>query len=106
SAESAGVSSACGACPPAEVYDREDGGLRHGGRAWEPMPRVDGMKLSGRWGARSGPEQKISPCSYGIEFTPEGTFSTDGALSHAAAGDAVRPKPPVRGTGTYEIRDW
>jgi hypothetical protein len=87
---------------PAEIYDREDGGLRHGGRAWEPMPRVDGMKLSGRWGARSGPEQRSS----WIEFTPEGTFSTDGALSPVAAGDADRPKPPVRGTGTYEVRDW
>lgn len=91
---------------PAEVYDREDGGLRHGGRSWEPMPRVDGMKLSGRWGARSGPEQKVAPWSYWVEFTPEGTFGTDGALSHVAAGDADRPKPPVRGAGTYEIRDW
>ena len=50
------------------------------------------MKLSGRWGARSGPEQKVAPWSYSVEFTPEGTFSTDGALSHVAAG-------------TYEIRD-
>ncbi len=80
---------------PAEIYDRVNGSLRGGGKTWEPMPRVDGLKLSGRW--RTPPS-----C---IEFS-DGKFSSEGALTQVAFGDVERPKPPEKATGTYEIRDW
>jgi hypothetical protein len=87
---------------PAVVYERVNGGLRGGGKDWEPMPRVDGLKLSGRWEWASPPEEKGPPWRLWIEFTPEGRFRTDGLLRHVAAHD----KPPEKGSGTYEIRDW
>jgi len=93
-----------GAAAP-EVYERENGGLRSGGRAWEPMPRVDGLELSGRYAIRSGPNQ--TPAYYDwVEFTPGGRFATDGALRSVSSGDGLRPRPPQQGSGTYEIRDW
>lgn len=92
---------------PADVYEAvTGGGIRGGGKTWEAMPRVDGLKLSGRWGLKSPPEQKGSPYYTWIEFTPDGKFSTEGALTYVSTGDVDRPKPPDKASGTYEIRDW
>lgn len=82
------------------VYQRDNGGLRGDGKTWEPMPRVDGLKLSGRWEAKSPPVHDW------IEFTPEGRFKVDGVLKSVAFGDANPVRPPAQGAGTYEIRDW
>ncbi|MBV8879293.1 MAG: hypothetical protein JO332_04990, partial [Planctomycetaceae bacterium] len=87
---------------PPEVYVRDGDALSRDGKVWEPMPRVDGLKLNGRWGARSGPDRRAS----WIEFSADGKFSTEGALADAAVGEVERPKPPEKGSGTYEIRDW
>lgn len=88
-----------------EVYERRNGGLRGDGKDWEPMPRVDGLKLSGRWEIKSPPEEKISPYHDWIEFTPEGRFKVEGVLKSVATGDGMA-KPPERGAGKYELRDW
>ncbi len=85
------------------VYRREDGGLREGGAFWEPMARVDGLELSGRYALRSRPGDAV-PYYWWVEFTPDGRFTTDGLLRVASAGDGRQP--PERGSGTYEIRDW
>lgn len=90
----------------ADVYERRDGGLVGGGKTWEPMPRVDGLKLSGRWEAKSPPEEKTSPYHDWIEFTPEGRFKVEGVLKSVAFGDVQPVRPPAKGAGTYEIRDW
>ena len=83
-----------GAAP--EVYERDGTGLKGGGKRWEPMKRVDGMKLSGRWEVPSD----------WIEFTPEGRFKVAGLLKTVATGDVVKARPLGEGAGTYEIRDW
>ena len=80
----------------AEVYERVNGGLRGGGKNWEPMARVDGLKLSGRWEGKSE----------WIEFTPEGKFNVSGVLKSVAFGDVLKARPLDNGAGTYEIRDW
>lgn len=90
---------------PPEIYERDGDGLQGGGRKWEAMPRVDAMKLSGRWASRSPADQKVSPWYDWIEFNPDGRFSTEGLLRSVAVGDGRR-KPPDKGSGTYELRDW
>ena len=82
------------------VYERDGAGLRGDGKTWEPMPRVDGLKLSGRW------EIKSPPTHDWIEFTPEGRFKVEGVLKSVAVGDVNPVRPPAKGAGTYEIRDW
>ncbi|HVE39546.1 MAG TPA: hypothetical protein VNM14_06630, partial [Planctomycetota bacterium] len=93
-----------GAAP--EVYERVGDGLRGGGKEWEPMPRVDGLKLSGRWEMKSPPQQKVSPFHDWIEFTPEGRFKVEGVLKSVATGDVSAVRPPAKGAGRYEIRNW
>lgn len=91
---------------PVEVAERTAVGLRAFGNDWQTMPRVDGLRLSGRWELRSPPEEKVGPWHVWIEFTAEGRFKTDGALKHVAFGDVDRPRPPEKGAGTYDVRDW
>ncbi len=93
------ITRSAGAAP--EVYERVGGGLRGGGKEWEPMPRVDGLKLSGRWEIKSPPQYHDW-----IEFTPEGKFKVDGVLKSVATGDISPIRPPAKGAGRYEIRDW
>lgn len=73
-----------------QVFDRATGPA-----GWEPMLRVDGLKLSGRWGADDW-----------IEFTPEGKFKVSGVLKSVAFGDGGKVRPPDKAAGSYEIRDW
>lgn len=87
------------AANPAEIYVRENGRLRQGDQVWQPMPRVDGLRYQGRWGAAGPPR-------IAIEFTREGRFKDEGLLEHVAFGDTKRPKPPKKGAGTYELREW
>jgi hypothetical protein len=91
---------------PEMVFDRENGGLRSGGTWWEPMPRVDDLKLSGRWSIRSPANETVSPYYDWIEFTPDGRFSSSGVMKRISFGMVDRPKPPDPGSGTYRIRDW
>ena len=95
---------------PAEVYAREDGKLRFRDQVWQPMPLVGGLKLDGRWhlpGAVDKPRR--------IEFTAAGRFRDEGVLEdvgsfpvYAWAGSRliVQDRPPERGAGTYEVRDF
>lgn len=82
------------------VYDLDGGTLKGDGKTWEPMPRVDGLKLSGRWEIKTPTEHEW------IEFTPEGRFKVDGVLKSVAVGDVSPVRPPAKGAGTYEARDW
>src|SRR6185436_9877168 len=70
-----------------EIFERHEGGLRGGGKDWEAMPRVDGLKLSGRWELKSPPDEKVLPYHHWIEFTAEGRFKADGVLKSVAFGD-------------------
>ncbi|MGE0551861.1 MAG: hypothetical protein AB7R55_00395 [Gemmatimonadales bacterium] len=90
---------------PPLVFDRADGGLIGAGVRWEPMPRVDGLALSGRWSIRSAPDE-VSPYYDWIEFDRQGRFRTEGLLRHVATGQADRPEPPRSGSGSYRIEDW
>ena len=89
---------------PPEIFRRAAGGIERNGALWQAMPRVDGLRLRGRFSRRSPPEQRPGWYEW-IEFGAEGRFTTDGLLRALAFGD-VRPKPPEKGTGTYELRDW
>jgi hypothetical protein len=92
---------------PEEVWEKVNGGLRFGGDQWTAMPRVDGLRLKGRYHHRSDPENKALQYDYWVEFTEEGTFKTGGLLTWAAVSDLTgRPRPPETAAGTYEIRDW
>jgi hypothetical protein len=88
------------------VFEKTDGGVKGDGKDWETMPRVDGLKLSGRWEIKSPPEEKVTPYHHWIEFTPEGRFKVDGVLKFVAFGDVDPYRPPDKAAGTYEIRDW
>jgi len=94
---------------PAQVYRRENGKLRLDDQVWEPMASVDGLKLDGRWHLPGAAQPRR------IEFTAAGRFKDDGLLEDVghvpvpawAGGHVVRlPKPPPRGEGRYEIRDF
>jgi hypothetical protein len=80
----------------AEMFDRASGPA-----GWETMLRVDGLKLSGRWEAKTAPEAHDW-----IDFTPEGTFKMSGVLKAVAFGDVAKVRPPDKAGGRYEIRDW
>jgi len=99
---------------PAEVYLREGGNLRLGDKIYEPMPPVDGLALDGlaldgRWHL-PGADRKRR-----IEFTAAGRFKDDGLLEDvgylpvpawAGSRELLYPRPPARGEGTYEIREF
>lgn len=83
-----------------EIGERDGNGLTIGDKKWEAMPRVDGLKLSGRWEVKS-------PTGHDwIEFTAEGRFKVEGVLKSVALGDVHPYRPPEKAAGTYEIRDW
>jgi len=89
-----------------QVYERENGTLKFGNQVWNPMPRVDGLKLKGRYADKSQPGAALQ-YDYWFEFAEEGTFRTGGGLTSLAVLDQTgRPKPPDSCSGTYEIRDW
>jgi hypothetical protein len=99
------------ASKPAEIYVRENGNLRRGDEVWQPMPLVDGLKLDGRWNL---PVPAGQPPRR-IEFTAAGRFKDEGVLEdvghfpvYAWSGSRIvfRERPPARGSGTYEIRDF
>ncbi len=82
---------------PAELYERDQGNLRSGAQVWQRMPPVDGLRLDGRWGLKP---------DLSLELTKVGRFKDDGVFHHAAFVDTKRPKPPKKGAGTYELREW
>lgn len=89
-----------------QVYVRENGSLKFGDQDWRPMPRVDGLKLSGRWANKSSPGTGLQ-YNYWVEFAEDGTFKESGALNWLSSTDTTnRAKPPGQSAGTYEIRDW
>jgi hypothetical protein len=99
------------ASKPAEVFVREKGNLRLGDQVWQLMPLVDGLKLDGRWNLPVPAGQ--SPRR--IEFTAAGRFNDEGVLEdvghfpvYAWGGSriVIRERPPARGAGTYEVRDF
>jgi hypothetical protein len=90
---------------PAEVYERDDGKLRLGGSLWQPMPAVDGMRLEGRWTVKTPPGEAQPPKTW-IGFKKDGRFEDDGILDHVSLPDLKRGKPPKKGAGAYELRDW
>jgi len=91
---------------PEKVYDRDNGALKFGDEDWRPMPRVDGLKLSGRYSYRSQPGTGLQ-FYFWIDFSEEGAFKTGGLLKWLSDSDTLnRPKPPENCSGTYEIRDW
>lgn len=99
------------ASKPAEVYVRENGNLRLGEQVWQPMPLVNGVKLDGCWRLPAIPGQPPRQ----IEFTAAGRFKDEGVLEdvghfpvYAWGGSriVIRSRPPARGSGTYEIRDF
>ena len=92
-----------------EVYVREGANLRIGDKIYESMPSVDGLVLEGRWHF-PGAERKKR-----IEFTAAGRFKDDGVLEDVGAyvvpawggsREVLYPRPPARGEGTYEIREF
>ncbi len=90
-----------------EVWEKENGSLRFGDQVWAPMPKIDGLRLKGRYAYKSDGTIKDLQFNYWIEFAEDGTFKTGGLLSWLAVADLTgRPKPPETATGTYEIRDW
>jgi hypothetical protein len=90
---------------PATLCAREDGKLRHGSQLWQPMPRVDGVRLEGRWSRKPAPGgPQFDPIW--IELTKDGRFKDEGVLDHVTLSTLERGKPPKRGSGTYELRDW
>ena len=90
-----------------EVWERENDKLRFGDQVWAAMPKIDGLRLKGRYSYKSDPGNKDLQFNYWIEFAEDGAFKTGGLLSWLAVGDLTnRPKPPENAEGTYEIRDW
>jgi len=87
---------------PPTVFERVDGNLGE----WESMPRVDGLKLSGRYSKKSLAAAGVVPYYHWIDFKDDGTFKTDGVLTFIADTDADWPRFPNKLSGNYEIRDW
>jgi hypothetical protein len=87
---------------PPVVYERANGDLGE----WESMPRVDGLKLSGRYSKKSLPAAGVVQFYHWIDFKEDGTFKTDGVLTSVASLDSDWQKFPDKLSGTYEIRDW
>lgn len=87
---------------PPTVYERVNGDLGE----WESMPRVDGLKLSGRYSRRSLPAAGVVQTYHWIDFKEDGTFKTDGVVTTIGFQDSDWPRFPDKLSGTYEIRDW
>jgi hypothetical protein len=92
-----------------EIYVRDGASLRLGDKVYESMPFVDGLTLEGRWHL-PGAERKRR-----IEFTAAGRFKDDGLLEDVGvhpvpawggSREVLYPRPPARGEGTYEIREF
>jgi hypothetical protein len=89
-----------------EVYERDGGTLRFGAASWTSIPRVDGLKLKGRWARKSAPGTGLQYNDW-IEFTEEGAFRSSGLLNFLSIDDLTkRPKPLDPASGTYEFRNW
>jgi hypothetical protein len=87
---------------PPVVYERVNGDLGE----WELMPRVDGLKLSGRYSRKALPAPGVTPYYHWIDFKDDGTFKADGAITTVGFLDPDWPKIPDKCSGSYEIRDW
>jgi hypothetical protein len=87
-----------------DVYTREGDSLRRGQDSWQPMLRVDGLRLSGRFGRQSGPSDPIQFHQW-IEFFADGRFRMANILWEQIV-EGQRLRPPETGSGTYEIRNW
>lgn len=87
---------------PPVIYERANGDLGE----WEAMPRVDGMKLSGRYSKKSLQAAGVNQYYHRIDFKEDGTFKADGALWFVGGSDPDWPKLPDKPSGTYELRDW
>jgi hypothetical protein len=91
---------------PEEVMTRQNGNLVSGGTVWTPTPRLDGLRLSGRYAYKSEPGGPMQ-YNYWVQFSEDGRFQTGGVLMWLAVSDMTgRPRPPDPASGTYEIRDW
>ena len=92
---------------PEEVWEKENGSLKFGDQVWAPMPRVDGLRLKGRYSYKSEPGNKDLQFNFWVEVTEDGSFKTGGLLTWLAVSDFTgRAKPPETAAGTYEIRNW
>lgn len=92
---------------PEEAWEKENGSLKFGDQVWAPMPKIDGLRLKGRYSYKSEPGNKDLQFNYWLELTEDGAFKTGGLLTWLAVGDLTgRAKPPETAAGTYEIRDW
>ena len=75
-------------------------------KTWTPIPKVDGLKLKGRYARKSAPGTGLTYNDW-IEFAEDGTFKAAGLLNFLSVGDLTkRPKPPDPAAGTYELRNW
>jgi hypothetical protein len=88
------------------VYERDGAKLRFGDQTWTPIPRMDGLRLKGRYARKSAPGTGLSYNAW-IEFAEDGAFKSAGLLDFLSTGDFTkRPKPPDPAAGTYEFRNW
>ena len=85
---------------PAMTLTRDGDDLKEAYTTWAPYPRIDGLKLEGRY-------------QHVVEFGPpwsvtlhrDGTFTSDG-LNETMGGTTINPGFPAQGSGTYEIMKW
>jgi len=85
-------------------YTRDGDTLRRGDQVWKPMPRVDGLRLAGRYSRRSDPGAVFAFYTW-IEFTADGRFTMEGMLD-ARIVEGNPQQVPAGGKGSYEIRNW
>lgn len=91
---------------PEQVYVRDGSRLRLGDLVYEPMPSIDGLVLDGRWTLGGGKR---------LSFTAAGRFKDEGLLEDVGhlpvpawtgSREVSMPRPPAKGEGSYEIRDF
>lgn len=88
------------------VYARDGANLKFGDQTWTPIPRVDGLRLKGRYARKSAPGTGLQYDDW-IEFSEDGTFKAAGLLNFLSIDDHTkRPKPPDPAAGTYEFKAW
>jgi len=89
-----------------EVYTRDGANLSFGSQIWTPIPRMDGLRLKGRYARKSAPGTGLTYNDW-IEFAEDGTYKSAGLLGFLSNGDlSGRPKPPDPSAGAYEFRNW